>query len=1495
MKTVFNLKNLSVMKNYIKYICVLLLLGLSTSAWAATITLTYDYSSDYNDMWFGDMTDASSYWRITGTALFSVPISTQPTSDITVTIKWQYYGSGNEELEKVSATGTETSSTWTIGETSVTPHPGNGSTTNGVLTISKPASPTTLEGLDITFNKKTGKALRILKIVVSYTAADESTIIVKESNTPISSINFGTVTTDNGYKTINLSGTCLTTDDNYDSYFYVSISGTDMYNFSAAASTYGFVYSSPADISVSYEGLTEARTYTATLTITAYKASECAQYYEGESFTRDIPLSVTYDPPCTSRTITMSDFSKSYGTADFVPTHTVSAGGGTKTWTSSNTNVATIVSGKVHIVGAGSTTITLSVAASGDYCAVSRSCTMTVNAVIPTVTNFTASCTNNKITVANANASTVSNKGGSSITRYGYLYSTTVATPTYGASGVSDAYVGTNDVALNTRWAAKDITGLSAGTTYYVRAYATNAAGTGYSSVVTITTKCAVTYAANGGTGTTVDALSPYEKLSDVTVLANSFVPPSGKKFVDWLGSDANHYNPNDVINDISTDMTLTAQWDDVTYKDYVFACVGISVSSVAAGKALVTSRKDVNVMATNPIKVTITGAVSGHRVSFSNSVGLHFYKKVEGTGADAGKYKYVEATGENSFVTPLTNQEVYVSYNPTSDGTGAVLSALPFTISCDGESQEFNTGGEYVKARNLPDAVVIAAKNANTWKALPANIGTTFIYPSPVMVTVNSVNSVPTAFGPSTLAYKLWPVRTITGNTDRFGTYQFSNILYGDRLRFAGNGDHGLGADNSETTHKLKNDVTIEASNDGGTDIYEWKITTTEVDGQFVYTLQSDQTTNKNFLRLWGSKWGTYAAGNEQLYLLPLSPVTPAEITVMEWGTDEIAVSYPNRASCSAMTAKIGSGDATTVTITSLGGDIYKLTNVGNLGGNAGKQLTLTATEGSDKQALFVIPYIISSGTGTPTTMRTATGDNTSNAITRGVEVVVRSGAKFEVDATTKLMTSDMYVYPGGEFEIASGRELSVSGLYLRGGHSWLGSSFAMPHAKINASIDGLVTGNGLNFDYYIDATKYYDLAVPKTMTWVPVTDETGNESFTYWVKQYNGETRASTGKGWEWYNWSGEPSTWAINMGQGYLVAAQPPTGRSYFIMRFPLSMTLPNDETTKEDIAVTAYGMTDGKLNPGVSANNAGWNLIANPFLTSYKKDADGVNGSGTAINGSIATGKLVPEEKDGKPTGKYKWETGSSVRYVTTYDYSTGTYSQHRMDETVLEPFTGFFIQVAKNCYVRFDASGRQNNVIARRAKENLPDDMEVGITATIGEEKDETIILLCDDLSRDNALEFPDESSKIINAGHLNFYTFAGTTSMYANGMTYAEGQEWNAAGITATKDGEYTFSVTKVNTNYVKAVLLKDLNSNAEYDLMAGDVDIHLETGTIDDRFAVKIVLKGEDETPTALDEINEEGINREPEKFIYNNKFYIRYNGVIYDAVGKKVSEINK
>ena len=1008
----------------------------------------------------------------------------------------------------------------------------------------------------------------------------------------------------------------------------------------------------------------------------------------------------------------------------------------------------------------------------------------------------------------------------------------------------------------------------------------------------------------DGASGTMSDQVFTYGTPQNLN--SNQFSWTS-HNFEGWATSPSGgvvYGNGAEVNNLTETDggtVNLYAVWTNKTYNDYEFTCVDIALTTEDTDPVLVTSRSGINIMATKKLILTVDGTTGTIDLASTDNV-LKFYKKIEGTGDNAGKYKYVELTGDNKLSAPITDYEVYVSYAPATAGDGSLTSPR-ITVTCGANVRNYDNK---VIARNLPDEVAIVAKVGGTWQALPANM-TTATNPAPVPVVVAASDGILKAAGPSTIGYKLWPVRTAVSTNDRFGTATsdgFPAKLYGDRLRFAGNSDKALWMNNSTSANTINNDGAITAITSSFADdaAYEWEVTTTLSDGNFIYNLKADNGSNTYYLRMKQaeSRWGTYANGETNaFYILPLTKKTPAVLTVMEWGTNQIAVSYANGGNASAITAKIDNGGATTVTKNSLGGDLYQLTNVGDLQSNAGKTLTLDITEsGAAKQIIFQIPLIVTAEKNLTELRALLPGANATEKgkVASMTDVVVRSGGLVKTEGSTADCSfNDLYVYPGGELAVTTTGRLSLNGLYLRGGYSWLGGSFAMPHALINVAIAGINSTNSIKFDYYIDATKYYDLAVPKTMTWNPVTDDKGSEEVDLWVKQYNGATRASTGKGWEWYNWDAE--TLNINMGQGYLVAATPKYNRSYLIMRFPLSMTLPDDEATKDPIPVKAYGMTDGDLDDGVSANNAGWNLIANPFLTAYMKDADGETAGGAEIEGSIATGSLEPEYKDGKPTGKYVWDEtgGKNVRYVTTYDYSTATYTQHPMSSTKLEPFTGFFIQVAKDCYVKFDASGRQNNIIARRANDKLPDDMEIGITASIGAEKDETILLLCDDLSRDNALEFPDESSKVINAGHLNFYTFAGATSMYANGMTYAEGQEWNAAGITPTKDGEYTFSVTQVNTNYVEAVLLKDLNSNTEYDLLTSDVNIYLETGTIDDRFAVKIVLKDEKETPTALDEINEEGINRGPEKFIYNNKFYIRYNGVIYDAVGKKVREINK
>lgn len=952
----------------------------------------------------------------------------------------------------------------------------------------------------------------------------------------------------------------------------------------------------------------------------------------------------------------------------------------------------------------------------------------------------------------------------------------------------------------------------------------------------------------------------------------------------------------------------VTRDFKCKAYEDFKFTCADLSLTDEEEGSPKtpiwITTSAGQLVRSQKPLHIEGSGLAPN--AAFTFTIGGVAANDCSGTGEhDLFAIRQSNYSAVTANASGAIDMDVYVFYNPTATtdgldqpGSTIVATAAAGTVgSVEYKSMSATLATTSVNGRHLPSQFVMAARIGKTWYALPGNL-TTNATQDPVMIGVNNSTNPTIAYCPASYGFKIVGLASTEAKPSGNAADNSGFFANGEKVKFGLQNNLPMFGSTGTT---IGNGGGAGSLYTGGT-AYWWTLlhqnTAADNINAITYNIRTANSNSNPLIRLnraqW--KWGLYAGGVQEIRLLSISPVAELTMDVMEWGTTEMAVSYSGSGTLTKV--QIGDSEEGEATMSTIGGDLKRISGLSSLvAGASGKQcqqMLIQVTESEVlKQKILQVPFIITATNITTDNLRTWTGGASASeqdSITYNMEIVVRPGGKITTNnAAGKFGT--LSIYPGGVADISN--NIRLAHFTMRGGYSWLGSAFAMPYAKVVGNVTG--TGNQVVYDYYIDDTKYYDLAVPKTMTWNPVTDDKRSEEIDLWVKYYNGATRASTGKGWTWYDWDADPLY--INAGQGYLVAATPKYGRPYLIMRFPIGMTLASDESTKSPIAVTAHGMTGGSLNPGIAANNAGWNFIANPFLTSYKRDADGVDAGSASISGSIKTGELEQEIVDGKWTGKYVWNAtgGKNVRYVTTYSYATEEYRQHPMSETTLEPFTGFFIQVAKDCYVNFDASGRQNNIIARRLNESFPDDMEIGITASIGDASDETIILLCDELSRDNALEFPDESSKIMNAGALNFYTFAGTASMYANGMSYAEGQEWNAAGITPTVSGEYTFSATRVNTNYVKAVLLRDLYTNTVYNLLNGDVQLFLEQGTVDDRLAIKIVLKSGEDTPSALDEINSEGVNRGPEKIIYNDKLYIRNNGVLYDATGKKVREINK
>lgn len=96
----------------------------------------------------------------------------------------------------------------------------------------------------------------------------------------------------------------------------------------------------------------------------------------------------------------------------------------------------------------------------------------------PTLSTQAATSVTGTTAVGNG---TLINTGGSAISARGFVYSSSVINPTLADSVEVAAGTGTGDF-------SDTLTGLTGGTTYYYRAYATNTIGTGYGDTVIFTT-----------------------------------------------------------------------------------------------------------------------------------------------------------------------------------------------------------------------------------------------------------------------------------------------------------------------------------------------------------------------------------------------------------------------------------------------------------------------------------------------------------------------------------------------------------------------------------------------------------------------------------------------------------------------------------------------------------------------------------------------------------------------------------------------------------------------------------------------------------------------------------------------------------------------------------------------------------------------------------------------------------------------------------------------
>lgn len=501
-------------------------------------------------------------------------------------------------------------------------------------------------------------------------------------------------------------------------------------------------------------------------------------------------------------------------------------------------------------------------------------------------------------------------------------------------------------------------------------------------------------------------------------------------------------------------------------------------------------------------------------------------------------------------------------------------------------------------------------------------------------------------------------------------------------------------------------------------------------------------------------------------------------------------------------------------------------------------------------------------------------------------------------------LATTDVVVTGGTTLTLQAGTT-TINSLTLKGGLQENGT-YAMPVVNIPNGATLVRKNTTINLDLVVNNDSWYPFAVPfevaNTAANVNYIDSTlkayanahnGYGNF-YDIKEYNGVLRAENGED-KANNWVhvGRSNNEKLTPGKGYIISAVPAAGDSTVTIRITMnvdnawfangeqdSITVKEQTTTRNQVTVAAYTGTATDINKGGHQRHAGWNFVANPYLTNFTAN-ENISGAGY-INGEIIINN-----------GEYSYG-GEDVPYVTIPTYNFEHYYQLKLSDATLSPAYSFFVQVGTDGTMTFDVAGRQAapaSIAARNAEER-PVKMDVDITLSDNHSSDQTGIIISDRYS--DAYEIGRDLEKMFGSAYnLSVYTLmADNTPLAFQALAIRSNMQVIPVGYRAPEQGEYTFrlneatsSIDLLNEQYEQLVLV-DYQTGELTNLLIADYTFYSERTQADNRFAIYAVPR--QNAPTDLP--NAIGQDKQAQKIIHNGHLYILRDGNVYNGNGQIV-----
>lgn len=459
------------------------------------------------------------------------------------------------------------------------------------------------------------------------------------------------------------------------------------------------------------------------------------------------------------------------------------------------------------------------------------------------------------------------------------------------------------------------------------------------------------------------------------------------------------------------------------------------------------------------------------------------------------------------------------------------------------------------------------------------------------------------------------------------------------------------------------------------------------------------------------------------------------------------------------------------------------------------------------------------------------------SSATLSGVDensiIFVRAGT-LTVNANTTV--KNIYVAPGAKLVVNSGKTLTADNIYLR----------TTPWASAELELEGTISGQVSYTRIIADKSQYFQFGLPQPCAIADVRLSDGSTPVYgngWLLRSYSESHRATYGAGAGVDNWVTLTNVGVditIQRCVGYEMFSNSSYYREYY---FPVAHT-----GLVNSVAVS-------HSSSPISTTEEGWNIVTSPLMRTYTHDPE-------------------PE--------------GIAVSWLQ----EDGSYVQEPVTE--IRPAIPFSYQAKGNGYIYFDenmSASAPRRVAAADEPERIQwihidveDANEVG---------DQTSIYVHPTRYDESYQSGIDVAKQSLTATRAIIYSSHAYGDMAFAGVSDASLEQGVALTVYNPSEQELTFSLRENNwLNRMAYVWLVDTETGAQIDLLESDYNVLVPEGTIRGRFYISGLFKAPQITTDndVVQSDDEQGTK--VEKLLINQKMYIKINGVLYDATGKKVNK---